>query len=46
MFRKLIFLAITSGLARKMWDSYRRKGSAAKGHTTTGSGSSRMPKRS
>lgn len=26
MFRKLILLAITSGLARKAWDSYRRKG--------------------
>jgi hypothetical protein len=26
MFRKLIFFAITSGLARRMWDSYRRKG--------------------
>ena len=46
MFRKLIFLAITSGLARRMWESYWRKGSAGKGQTTTGSGSRRMPKRS
>lgn len=28
MLRKLIMLAITSGLARKAWDSYRRKGSS------------------
>ena len=28
MFRKLIMLAITSGLARKAWDSYRRKNSS------------------
>ena len=28
MFRKLIFLAITSGLARRMWENYRRKGGA------------------
>lgn len=27
MLRKLILLAITSGLARKVWDSYRRKSS-------------------
>lgn len=26
MLRKLILLAITSGLARKAWDSFRRKG--------------------
>jgi hypothetical protein len=27
MFRKLLLLAITSGFARKVWDSYRRKSS-------------------
>jgi hypothetical protein len=28
MLRKLLLLAITSGFARKAWDSYRRKNSS------------------
>jgi len=40
MFRKLILLAITSGLARKVWDGYRRKSSSplARARTRPGSG--------
>jgi hypothetical protein len=36
MFRKLILLAITSGLARKAWDSYRRKGASPFARARTG----------
>jgi hypothetical protein len=46
MIRKLIMLAITSGLAKKAWDSYQQgnRGSASAGHAARGRASTVKPK--